>query len=161
MKFLSGEYNTSLVISQQWFRQWLGAVKQQAITWANVDPDLWRHMASLCHNGLTYILQITYYMWYEFVPVMAWCPLDNKPLTEPIMPKIKCSKSDRMCINSNWKYVEYCNKKCTQVVWLTFLYETVDDFGIHDLQFWNMFINITIRRRVLYGWIVRCVLGEH
>ena len=44
---------------------------------------------------------------------------------------------------------------------LFFLYETVDVFGIHDLQFWNMFINITIRRRVLYGWIVRCVLGEH
>ena len=43
---------TSLVISQQWFRQWLGAVKQQAITWANVYPDLWRHMASLGHNGL-------------------------------------------------------------------------------------------------------------
>ena len=33
----------SLVISQYWFRQWLGAVKQQAITWANVDPDLCRH----------------------------------------------------------------------------------------------------------------------
>ena len=44
---------------------------------------------------------------------------------------------------------------------LFFLYETVDVFGIHDLQFWNMLINITIRRRVLYGWIVRCVLGEH
>ena len=53
VKFLSGEYNTSLVISQQWFRQWLGAVKQQAITWANVYPDLWRHMASLGHNALT------------------------------------------------------------------------------------------------------------
>ena len=27
-------------------------VKQQAITWANVDPDLCRHMASLGHNEL-------------------------------------------------------------------------------------------------------------
>ena len=44
---------------------------------------------------------------------------------------------------------------------LFFLYETVDVFGIHDLQFWNMFIKIKIRGRVLYGWIVRCVLGEH
>ena len=44
---------------------------------------------------------------------------------------------------------------------LFFLYEAVDVFGINDLQFWNMLINITIRRRVLYGWIVRCVLGEH
>ena len=25
---------------------------QEAITWANVDPDLYRHMASLGHNEL-------------------------------------------------------------------------------------------------------------
>ena len=30
----------------------LGAVRQQAITWANVDPDLCCHMASLGHNEL-------------------------------------------------------------------------------------------------------------
>ena len=41
------------MISQHWFRQWLGAVRQQAITWANVDPDLCRQMASLGHNELT------------------------------------------------------------------------------------------------------------
>ena len=41
-----------LMISQHCFRYWLGAVRQQAITWANVDPDLCRHMASLCHNEL-------------------------------------------------------------------------------------------------------------
>ena len=51
------------------------------------------------------------------------------------------SKSVGMCINSNWKYVEYCNKKITQVIDL-FFYETVDDFGIHDLQFWNVFISL-------------------
>ena len=33
-------------------REWLGAVTQQAITLANVDPDLCRHMASLSHNEL-------------------------------------------------------------------------------------------------------------
>ena len=27
-----------------------GVVRQQAITWANVDPDLHRHMASLGHS---------------------------------------------------------------------------------------------------------------
>ena len=26
------------------------AVKQQAITWANVDPNICRHMVSLDHN---------------------------------------------------------------------------------------------------------------
>ena len=41
------------MISQYWFRLWLGAVGQQAITWANVDPDLCRHMVSLGHNELT------------------------------------------------------------------------------------------------------------
>ena len=28
----------------------IGAVKQQAITWAKVDPDLCHHMALLGHN---------------------------------------------------------------------------------------------------------------
>ena len=31
---------------------WLGAFKQQAITWANVDPDVCCHMVSLGHNEL-------------------------------------------------------------------------------------------------------------
>ena len=43
---------TLLVISQQWFKKWLGAVRQQHITWAIVDPDLYRHMASVGHNVL-------------------------------------------------------------------------------------------------------------
>ena len=32
---------------------WLGAIRHQAITWANVDPDLCHHMASLSHNDLS------------------------------------------------------------------------------------------------------------
>ena len=39
-------HRTPLVRSQQWFRQWLGAIWQQAITWTNVDIDLWHHMVS-------------------------------------------------------------------------------------------------------------------
>ena len=42
-----------LIISQHWFRQGLGAVRQQAVAWANVDPDLCRHMALLGYNELT------------------------------------------------------------------------------------------------------------
>ena len=41
-------YWTSLMVSQHWFRYWLGAVRHHAITWANIDPDLCHHMASLC-----------------------------------------------------------------------------------------------------------------
>ena len=50
MKLPSGDNHwTSLMVSQHWFRWWIGAVRQQAITWANVDPDFCRHMASLGH----------------------------------------------------------------------------------------------------------------
>ena len=38
---------TLLVTSQHWFRKWLGAVRQQAVTRTNIDPDPCRHMASL------------------------------------------------------------------------------------------------------------------
>ena len=32
--------------------QWLDTIKQQAISWANSDQDLWHHMASLVNNEL-------------------------------------------------------------------------------------------------------------
>ena len=47
---LSERHKIPLMISQHWFRQWLGAVRHQAITCANVDTDLRRHMVSLSPN---------------------------------------------------------------------------------------------------------------
>ena len=44
---------TGLYISQHWFRCWFGAVRQQAITWTNVDSDLFCHMTSLGHKEST------------------------------------------------------------------------------------------------------------
>ena len=50
---LSGEcYITPLMINQHWLRWWLGAVRQHAITWANIDQDLRRPLVSLGHNAL-------------------------------------------------------------------------------------------------------------
>ena len=37
---------------QHWFRLWLGAWWHQAITWTNVDPDLYGYIVSLGHNEL-------------------------------------------------------------------------------------------------------------
>ena len=34
----------------------VGVLRQQAINWANVDPNLCPLIASLCHNGLTYVV---------------------------------------------------------------------------------------------------------
>ena len=44
---------TLLIISQHWIRQWLGAVRLQTITWANVDSDPFGRIVSL---GINYIL---------------------------------------------------------------------------------------------------------
>ena len=40
---------TFLNINKNWFKAWLGAVKQQASTRANDDPDIaiWRHLATM------------------------------------------------------------------------------------------------------------------
>ena len=55
VKILSGEcHSTPLMISQHWFRWWLGAIKQQSVTWANVDLGLCHHMPSLGHNESNY-----------------------------------------------------------------------------------------------------------
>ena len=49
---------TLLMICQDWFRYWLGAVKLQTTNWPNVDQVLWYHMASLGHNKLSCIFII-------------------------------------------------------------------------------------------------------
>ena len=43
-------YWTLLMLSQHWFRQWLGAIRQRTIAWASIDQDLCCHMVSLGHN---------------------------------------------------------------------------------------------------------------
>ena len=59
MIMTSGEcHRTLLMIRQLWFWQWLGAIKQQAITWTSVDQDVQRHMASLGPNELRCIIGV-------------------------------------------------------------------------------------------------------
>ena len=41
-------------LCQHMFRYCLDVVRQQAIVWANVDSDIWRHMAPLGHNELNH-----------------------------------------------------------------------------------------------------------
>ena len=48
---ISESQTTSLVISQHRFRQWLGDIRQQTITWIHV-PDPCRHVGSLGHDAL-------------------------------------------------------------------------------------------------------------
>ena len=43
---------TSLVVSQYWFRQWLGVFRQQFITWTNVHQVRRHHMESTGQNDL-------------------------------------------------------------------------------------------------------------
>ena len=45
---LRWSHKLSLMISQQWFKSWLGVLEQQAIDWANVDQDTWRHCGPNC-----------------------------------------------------------------------------------------------------------------
>ena len=67
---------TLLMVNQYWFRYWLGAVRHQAITWANVDPDLCHHMSSLGHNELM--------DWFLILaqplpgPMMTYCHLNQQ-----------------------------------------------------------------------------------
>ena len=42
----------ALTVLFLFYHYWLGAIRQQAITWPNVDPDLCRQLASLGLNEL-------------------------------------------------------------------------------------------------------------
>ena len=51
---------------------WLAAIRHQAITWANVDPDLCRHMASLAHNDLTLYEIISFEERYSLIYIFYY-----------------------------------------------------------------------------------------
>ena len=59
-------------------------IRQQAITWASVDPDLCRHMVSLGQNELIVISAIQYFIFYDMIYVLmlsssfleSHCPFD-------------------------------------------------------------------------------------
>ena len=63
--FICEYHRAPLMTNQHWFRQRLGAVRQQAIAWAHFDPALCRHIVSLCNNELMnlwyyWLLRINY-----------------------------------------------------------------------------------------------------
>ena len=47
-----------LTVSQQWSREWFGAVGLQGLISANFDPVLGHHIASLVHNGLINMIRV-------------------------------------------------------------------------------------------------------
>ena len=78
-RLLSGEYHRT----HSWEEvnigsgnEWLGAVRQQAITCTNVDPDLFHYMVPLGHKELTHldkmadILQTTFTN--VFIQIKFW-----------------------------------------------------------------------------------------
>ena len=65
-------HKTLLTISQHCFRYWLGAVRQQAITWTNVVLDPCRHMASLGHNELNEPLLTTSRFTYALTSLVVY-----------------------------------------------------------------------------------------
>ena len=44
-------------------RKGFGTAVQQAFTWANIDPDLCRHMAALGHKELKCVFSSMLYSW--------------------------------------------------------------------------------------------------
>ena len=79
-----------LMISQHCFGLQLGAIRQQAITWAKVDPDLCCHMASLGYNDLRKKDPILLYSLYHY----CWWPGDarnqwhnNRNYTDWVIPE--------------------------------------------------------------------------
>ena len=53
--------------------QWLGTVKQQAITWTSVEQDLCRHIALLGHSELNGIYKrLFWHLLTELLLTIIW-----------------------------------------------------------------------------------------
>ena len=105
-KLVLGEYHiTSLMRSQHCFRYFRDSMRYHAITWANVDPEIWRHVTLLGHNALMMIMvanchqctqwpailqtaSINVFIWISnktSLRYVTWCQMDNIPSLVQIM----------------------------------------------------------------------------
>ena len=82
-------HRTLVMISQHWFRWWLGAVRQQVITCANVDLYLCHHMASLGLNELTHCNTLTRQNRHHFADDRFKCIFLNENLLSLIKISLK------------------------------------------------------------------------
>ena len=101
---------------QHWFRQWLGVIRQQAITWAKVDPDLYLIIspsATVIFNSpppsAAYMRQ-----WIRSVLVqtMAWCLYGTKPLSEPMLGYFQLDHWEQISVKFWPKYKTFHSRKC-------------------------------------------------
>ena len=64
--------------------KWLGVVKQQAITWTNFDPDLYRNVASLGKNGSMRLVPVNSSSWLHVwcvKSILIWIIISSRLLT--------------------------------------------------------------------------------
>ena len=66
------------MISQHWFRWWLGVIRQQAITWTNVDPDLCRQNELICdmleqHVWVNQVSKTCFLTDFLIFSQLVWC----------------------------------------------------------------------------------------
>ena len=116
-KFLLGEHHRTSLRSQCWFRQWLGGVRQQAINWTNVNPDLCHH------NGITRLQWVNtvslQLQWWHLMTLnlrSSLCYIREKVALRKFWASQKSSKSFQNVPLIHW----YLNKM-SEIVQFAFL----------------------------------------
>ena len=102
VKFSGECHRTPVMINQHRFRYWLGAVRQQAITWTTVDPDLCHHKASLGHNELT---SHNWSLTSQVILFMGYLPgTYTSLLTITLQYKNQYHFNSCHCLHDHWLY---------------------------------------------------------
>ena len=122
MKLSSSECHKILSIrSQHWFRYWLGAIRHQAITWANVDPDLCHHMVVLGHNwvkcSINCKLIYSFLQWcVHLVSRVAYTDFLGQKQSYCQISNIRCTKSPNLNVSHLVLLYRFCPIHWNQVL---------------------------------------------
>ena len=87
-------------------------VKQHTMTWANTDPDLCHHMASMGHNELNWVLMVTLFIPMWSVDKIGWSFL-HYVVSPPYKQVILESYKDHLIINGPHKGKRLSNQTNT------------------------------------------------
>ena len=108
-------HSTLLMIYPHWFTEWLGAVRQQFISYANVDADLCHHMTLQDHHSMKPRDAYMRRQPRTSLVQMACRLLGDKPLSDSVLEYCQLNPWEQTSVKfaSKFKHFHFvCENRC-------------------------------------------------
>ena len=140
------------MICQDWFRWWFGAVRQQAITRAYVDPNVCHYLVSLGHNELINDMIVCHVTRCQYCTVLRCITSEALPNATRVnrWQKIGNVRTKLVsCISCTAFLTHWGPNEITDILWATFSNSFFKQDYFHNDQYDIIQMSVCCRG---YNW---------